>query len=113
MMIGRMAAPGNDWLLIAVLQSTVPLEQAVALRLYHAARTLHAESGSVQKIQGDLMTGQVRRLGKTMLIGAIGGPAFEAELDTPRGSGMVRFVLTPEGIQRHAEQGEPAPAMLN
>jgi hypothetical protein len=87
------------WLLIAVLESTFPLEEAVTLRLYHAAMTLHADAGSVEKIQGDLMNGQVRRLGKTMLIGAIGGPAFEADLDTPRGSGHVRFVLTPEGLE--------------
>jgi hypothetical protein len=54
----------------------------------------------VQKITGDLASGEVRRLGKTMLIGAIGGPAFEARLDTPRGSGQVRFVLTPGGLER-------------
>src|SRR5689334_23028263 len=94
---------GGDWLLIAVLQSTLPLEQAVAVRLYHAAIALEAEAGSVQKIQGDLMQGEVRRLGKTLLIGAIGGPGFEAELDTPRGSGMVRFVITPEGMRQHDE----------
>jgi hypothetical protein len=93
-----MSAP--SWLLIAVLQSSLPLEEAAALRLYHAALTLHANAGSVEKIQGDLMTGQVRRLGKTMLIGTIGGPAFEADLDTPRGSGHVRFLLTPEGLER-------------
>jgi hypothetical protein len=95
-----MADPSDYWLLIAVLQSTVPLEQAVALRIYQAALTLHSESGSVEKIHGDLATGEVRRLGKTMLIGTIGGPAFEAYLDTPRGSGQVRFVLTPEGLER-------------
>lgn len=83
--------------------SSVPLEQAVALRLYHAALELERESGSVHKLQGDLAQGQVRRLGKNMLIGAIGGPAFEAELDTPRGSGTVRFVVTPEGLARDAD----------
>ncbi len=106
-----MAHKGNGWLLIAVLQSTVPLEQAVALRLYHAAVSLHAEQGSIEKIQGDLASGQVRRLGKDMLIGAIGGPAFEAEIDTPRGSGLVRFVITPAGMQRYEEAGG-APAAL-
>ena len=99
-MMLSMADPSDYWLLIAVLQSTVPLEQALALRLYRAALELHADSGAVQKIRGDLATGEVRRLGRTMLIGTIGGPAFEAELDTPRGSGQVRFVLTPEGLER-------------
>ncbi len=108
-----MAAQGNGWLLIAVLHSNVPLEQAVALRLYHAALALHTERGSVQKIQGDLATGQVRRLGRDMLIGAIGGPAFEAELDTPRGSGTVRFVLTPEGLRALEAPAPAEPAMLN
>jgi hypothetical protein len=106
-----MATPG--WLLIAVLQSTVPLEQAVALRLYHAALSLHVESGAVQKIQGDLASGEVRRLGKTMLIGAIGGPAFEAALDTPRGSGTVRFVITPAGLEQAKAQTPRAEALLN
>lgn len=103
-----MADPNSYWLLIAVLQSTLPLEQAVALRLYHAALELEAEAGSVHKLSGDLAQGQVRRLGKTMLIGAIAGPAFEAELDTPRGSGLVRFVVTPEGMER-AGRARPEP----
>ena len=97
------------WLLIAILQSTIPLEQAVAMRLYHAALSLHSASGSVEKIHGDLATGQVRRLGKTLLIGSIGGPGFEAELDTPRGSGVVRFVITAEGL-RLQDDSPPVPA---
>ena len=107
-----MSEPSAHWLLIAVLQSSVPLEQAAALRLYRAALSLHATSASVEKIHGDLMTGEVRRLGKTMLIGTIGGPAFEADLDTPRGSGRVRFIVTPEGLEHagleHGASATPA-----
>jgi hypothetical protein len=108
-----MASSEGDWLLIAVLHSTVPLEQAVALRLYHAAVVLEAEHGTVQRLQGDLATGEVRRLGKHMLIGAIGGPAFEAALDTPRGSGTVRFVVTPEGLHRHENSAPRSAALPN
>ena len=96
------------WLLIAVLQSTLPLEPALAMRLYHAAVELHRESGATSTLTGDLAMGEVRRLGRELLIGSIGGPGFEAELDTPRGSGMVRFVITPEGMR----QREEAPASL-
>ena len=110
--IGWSPTMPTSWLLIAVLESTFPLEEAVTLRLYHAAMTLHAEAGSVEKIQGDLMNGQVRRLGKTMLLGAIGGPAFEADLDTPRGSGHVRFVLTPEGLEHAGVPETRAPRSL-
>jgi hypothetical protein len=103
---------GAYFMLIAVLQSTVPLEEAVAMRLYHAAIALHAESGGRQRLAGDLVSGEVRRLGKTMLIGTIAGPAFEAEIDTPRGSGTVQFVVTPEGLARDEAPRAP-PSMLN
>ncbi len=92
------------WLLIAVLQSTLPLDQGLAMRLYHAAVDLEHTAGSVHKLRGDLAHGEVRRLGKNMVIGAIGGPAFEAEIDTPRGASKVRFVVTPEGLARANEQ---------
>jgi hypothetical protein len=99
----------NYWLLIAVLQSTVPLEQPLAMRLYQAAIELHRESGQLQKLTGDLAIGEVRRLGKDLLIGSIGGPGFEADLDTPRGSGRVRFILTRQGL----EQDQPDPSTMN
>ncbi len=108
-----MSDPGAYWLLIAVLQSSVQLDQAVAMRLYRAALSLHAASASVEKIQGDLASGEVRRLGKTMLIGAIGGPAFEADLDTPRGSGKVRFVLTDEGLAQADAAPHRSASLLN
>lgn len=108
-----MAEPTPYWLLIAVLQSTVPLEPALAMRLYQAALELHRTQGGVHKVTGDLGSGEVRRLGKRQLIGTISGPGFEAVLDTPRGSGMVRFVVTPEGLEQAGlGEGEPRPGAL-
>jgi hypothetical protein len=97
--------------LIAVLQSTLPLEPALAMRLYHAALELHRESGATSTLTGDLAMGQVRRLGRELLIGTIGGPGFEAELDTPRGAGRVRFILTRQGLDEAQER--PASALPN
>ncbi|HJZ87648.1 MAG TPA: hypothetical protein VKN99_20880 [Polyangia bacterium] len=95
-----MAEPGAYWLLIAVLHSTVPLEPALAKRLYQAAVDLHTGNRGVTKLHGDLATGEVRRLSKVLVLGSISGPGFEATLDTPRGSGQVRFILTRQGLER-------------
>jgi hypothetical protein len=108
--------PVSYWLLIAVLQSSVPLEQALAMRLYRAAVELHRRGEDVEKIAGDLAQGEVRRLGKHLLLGTISGPGFEAVVDTPRGSGAVRFILTQQGLEHEglAPAGESAqPRMMN
>jgi hypothetical protein len=96
--------PAPYWLLIAVLQSTVPLEPPLALRLYRSALELHRAGEDVEKLTGDLALGEVRRLGRSLVLGSISGPGFEAQLDTPRGSGTVRFILTRQGL---AEAGLP------
>lgn len=96
--------PAPYWLLIAVLQSTVPLEPPLALRLYRSALELHRQREDVEKLTGDLALGEVRRLGRALVLGSISGPGFEAQLDTPRGSGTVRFILTRQGL---AEAGLP------
>jgi len=93
------------WLLIAVLSSTLPLEPALAMRLYQAAVDLHQRQAGRTLLQGDLATGEVRRLGRDLLLGSVGGPGFEAELDTPRGHGRVRFILTRQGLHEAAERG--------
>jgi hypothetical protein len=101
------------WLLIAVLQSTVPLEPALAMRLYHAAVELHRSEDATSKLTGELAMGEVRRLGKELLIGSIGGPGFEADLDTPKGSGRVRFILTRQGLdeaQAQTQSQSPSPS---
>ena len=84
------------------------------MRLYQAAIDLHRRSEDLEKLNGDLAQGEVRRLGKNLLIGSISGPGFEALLDTPRGSGSVRFVLTRQGLE-HMGLGDDdgQPRMMN
>ena len=91
--------PPPTWLLISVLFSSIPLTSALAAMLYQAAYDLYAGGGSVTPVAGDVVSGRVRSLGKDMLLGTIGGPAFEADLETERGSGKVRFLLTREGLE--------------
>jgi hypothetical protein len=92
-------SPPPHFLLIAVLHSTLPLGDALAMRLYQAALELHRGDEELSRIHGDLATGEVRQLRRTMALGSIVGPGFEAEIDTPRGSGRVRFVLTRQGLE--------------
>ena len=100
-------------MLIAVLFSTIALSEALSIRLYRAAIALEKEQRGVEKLTGELALGEVRRLGKTMALGALAGPAFEAELETPTGKGTVRFLVTEQAL-RHEGVGEPPPAhMLN
>lgn len=91
--------PAAYWMLIAVLASNIPLPQALSHRLYQAALELHREQRDRLRLSGDLALGEVRRLGRSMLLGSIGGPAFEAQLDTPQGSGLVRFLLTRQALE--------------
>jgi hypothetical protein len=99
------------WLLISVLFSTVPLTEALAVRLHRAALDLYRRNRGVAKLQGDLAQGEVRNLKKDLLLGTLGGPGFEAHLDTERGSGVVRFLLTRQGIEMMAERERPSAAM--
>jgi hypothetical protein len=46
----------------------------------------------------------VVNLKRSMLLGTIGGPAFEAKLETERGSGTVRYLLTREGLEQMGVQ---------
>jgi len=95
------------WMLIAVLFSTMPLAEALSMRLYRAALALEREGRGVEKLSGDLALGEVRRLGKTMALGSLVGPAFEAELDTPAGNGKVRFIVTEQALRHEGIGGEP------
>lgn len=92
--------PAGPWLLIAVLTSTFPMAPAMAMRLYRGAVELERTGGGVEHIVGDLGVGELRRLGRDLRIGVLGGPGFEAELDTPEGKGLVRFILTRQGLAR-------------
>src|SRR5512146_86934 len=90
--------PPPTWLLISVLFSSVPLTAALAATLHEAAYDLYRRDGAAAAVAGDVVSGRVRNLRKDMLLGTIGGPAFEADLETDRGPGKVRFLLTRQGI---------------
>lgn len=97
------------WRLIAVLQSTLTLAPALALRLYRAAAALHSERRELEHLAGDLGTGKVSNLRRELVLGTFVGPGFLAELDTPDGKGLVRFLLTREGVElAGASETEPA-----
>jgi hypothetical protein len=87
------------WTLISVLFSTQPLTPALAMTLHQTAYDLYQRGDSVGQVAGDLISGKVHNLRKEVHLGGIAGPAFEAEIDTERGSGVVRFLLTRQGLE--------------
>jgi hypothetical protein len=97
------------WTLISVLFSSIPLDPSVAATLHEAALDLYRRDDAVGEVGGDVLSGRVVNLKKTMQLGAITGPAFEARLDTARGSGTVRYLLTRQGLELYgAERSRPA-----
>ena len=110
-----MADAAPRWTLISVLFSSVPLTAAVAATLHEAALDLYRRDESTGPVAGDLVTGRVVNLKKTLQLGAISGPAFEARLETERGSGTVRYLVTRQGLELGlAEQAaQPKPRYLN
>ncbi|MBJ6759967.1 hypothetical protein JGU66_04275 [Myxococcaceae bacterium JPH2] len=96
------------WVLISVLFSSQPLTPALAMTLHEAAYELHQRGEGSREVSGDLLSGRVRNLRKDVSLGGVAGPAFEAEIETERGSGMVRFVLTQQGLEL-MRQSEPQP----
>lgn len=100
------------WTLISVLLSTIPLEPALAATLHQAALDLYRSDAGVQQVAGDLVNGRVVNLKKTLSLGAITGPAFEAKLDTARGSGLVRYLLTSQGLELEGVPADPRPRGL-
>ncbi len=99
--------PADGWTLISVLLSTIPLEASLAATLHQAALELYRTDAGVQRVAGDVVTGRVVNLRKTLQLGAISGPAFEATLETARGSGVVRYLLTTQGLEREGISGGP------
>jgi hypothetical protein len=96
------------WLLISVLFSSVPLTPVLAMTLHQAAYDLYSRNAGTAPVAGDLLQGRVTNLRKDMLLGTIGGPAFEAQIETERGKGRVRFLLTRQGLDLMAARGEAA-----
>jgi hypothetical protein len=98
--------PGST--LISVLFSTFPLEPSLAATLHLAAVELYRKDQGVGPVAGDVVSGRVVNLKKSLSFGAIAGPAFEAELDTARGSGKVRYLLTRQGLDLMGVSPPPA-----
>jgi hypothetical protein len=91
------------WVLISILFSTQPLTPGLAMRLHSAAYQLYASDEGRCALDGELVQGEVRNLRKHVALGSIAGPGFEAEFDTERGHGVVRFLLTEQGVERMAK----------
>jgi hypothetical protein len=109
--------PPPSWVLISVLFSTFPLEQGLALALHRVALDLYRREAPAGPIAHQLAHGQVRNLDQDAAVGSITGPTFEAELETERGAGLVRFILTRRGLELMEQQdlvsGRGAPRYLN
>ncbi|RKH10122.1 hypothetical protein D7V97_14660 [Corallococcus sp. CA053C] len=98
------------WLLISVLFSSQPLTPALAMTLHEAAYELYSRGEGSREVAGDLLSGRVTNLRKDLSLGGIAGPAFEAEIETERGSGTVRFMLTRQGLELMKAQGPATPS---
>ena len=94
------SARDHGWTLISVLFSNVPLEAALAATLHQPALDLYQHDGGARRVAGDALSGRVVNLRKTLQLGAISGPAFEATLETARGSGKVTYLLTTQGLEQ-------------
>lgn len=99
-----------SWLLISVLFSSVPLSSALSMTLHEAAWHLLETDGGVGEVAGDMVSGKVKNLKRDFVLGSLAGPGFEAEVDTERGSGVVRFLLTRQGIEAMKRQEKKRPA---
>ncbi len=99
----------SRWTLISVLFSTVSLSASLAATLHQAALELYRRDEPTGQVAGELVTGRVVNLRKTVQIGGISGPAFEAKLETERGSGTVRYLLTRQGLELSGIHEPPAP----
>lgn len=105
-----------SWVLISVLFSTFPLEESLALALHRVALDLYRRNGSVGLVDHGLAHGQVKNAQKDAAVGTITGPVFEAELETERGKGEVRFILTRQGLdllEARANEMTSTPRYLN
>jgi len=95
------------WRLISVLFSSLPLTPELAIRLHRSAYELHRADGGSAEISGDsgvILSGEMRNLKQEVALGTFAGPTFEARVETERGSGVVRFLLTHQGIELMARQ---------
>lgn len=98
------------WVLISILFSSLPLSPGLAMRLWDIAYELYRTDQASSRVRHELADGEVTNLRKVLAMGSISGPGFEAQLETERGAGTVRFLLTRTGLEMMAEQ-QPKEAM--
>jgi hypothetical protein len=103
------------WTLISVLFSSQPLTSELATTLCQVALDLHQRQSPVGEINAQLVQGTVTNLHRDVLLGSMGGPSFEAELETERGHCTVRFFLTRQALRmlEAREAAPPTPSMLH
>jgi len=87
------------WALIAALFSSISLTESLAMALYYAGCDLYQRNQEAGEVAGDFLSGKLRRLKEHVVFGNFSGPAYEARIDTERGAGVVRFLITREGLQ--------------
>ena len=104
-----MSSAGERWTLISVLFSSIPLSASLAATLHEVALGLYRDGGAMSPVAGDLVNGRVVNLRKTVALGSIAGPAFEASLETERGKGTVRYLLTRQGLELQGLPSAPPP----
>ncbi len=102
--------PPGSWTLISVLFSSIPMGPSLAATLHQTALALYRDDKAVGQVSGDTLSGQVVNLKRSMHLGTIAGPAFEAKLETERGSGTVRYLLTRQGLEQMGVQPPTRPA---
>ena len=106
--------PPPSWVLISVLFSSFPMEEGLALALHRVAVDLYRRGEGSAEIDHGLAHGRVKNSRKEAAVGTITGPVFEAELETERGKGEVRFILTRQGLELlKAHEPPPRPKYLN
>ena len=108
------------WILISVLFSSLPLSPALATYLHEVAYDLLQSNQGQSLLAGDMVQGKLYNLKKEVLLGTISGPLFEANLETERGQGTVRFLLTRQGLEwmQSRQERDPftkptPPSMMN
>ncbi len=101
------------WVLMSVLFSSQPMTEKLAMNLHRVAYELYRTDGTEAALDGELVHGTVRNSHREALIGTIGGPVFEASLETERGAGQVRFLLTRQGLSLLEGRDPKPPRLLN
>ena len=107
-----MASDTPTWLLVCILASTVRLSEAASLSLYDAACEMLGAKQEHAELRSNAVTGIIRDLDKSAVLGSLSGRVFEADVIADGTSGHVRFLVTRQGLAA-SEQKHAARAPLN